>query len=90
MPPSSKTAITAITGQDGSYLSQPVLESGCQVHGIKRLASSFNTSRVVHVFHNPHQSCQQGQPSWLTLYYGDPTDKTNLIRIIQQVQLGEI
>ena len=84
--PSSKTAlITGITGQDGSYLAELLLEKGYQVHGIKRRASSFNTSRIDHLYQDQHQSDQR-----LTLHYGDLTDSTNLIRIIQQAQPDEI
>jgi GDPmannose 4,6-dehydratase len=82
----SKTAlITGITGQDGSYLAELLLEKGYAVHGIKRRASSFNTARIDHLYQDPHELDQQ-----LTLHYGDLTDSTNLIRIIQQVQPDEI
>ena len=81
-----KTAlITGITGQDGSYLAELLLEKGYQVHGIKRRASSFNTSRIDHLYQDPHESDPR-----LTLHYGDLTDSTNLIRIIQQVKPDEI
>ena len=60
------------------------------MHGIKRRASSFNTSRIDHLYQDPHERGQQGQPPQLTLHYGDLTDSTNLIRIIQQVQPDEI
>lgn len=81
-----KTAlITGITGQDGSYLAELLLEKGYQVHGIKRRASSFNTSRIDHLYQDPHESDPR-----LVLHYGDLTDSTNLIRIIQQVQPDEI
>ena len=84
--PALKTAlITGITGQDGSYLAELLLEKGYQVHGIKRRASSFNTSRIDHLYQDPHESNPR-----LTLHYGDLTDSTNLIRIIQQVQPDEI
>ena len=87
----SKTAlITGITGQDGSYLVELLLQKGYQVHGIKRRASSFNTSRIDHLFQDPHEIDENGQPPKLTLHYGDLTDSTNLIRIIQQVQPDEI
>ena len=87
MPTSTaKTAlITGITGQDGSYLAELLLEKGYQVHGIKRRASSFNTSRIDHLYQDPHESDPR-----LVLHYGDLTDSTNLIRIIQQVQPDEI
>ena len=77
--------ITGITGQDGSYLAELLLEKGYQVHGIKRRASSFNTTRIDHLYQDPHES----EPK-LTLHYGDLTDSSNLIRIIQQVQPDEI
>jgi len=81
-----KTAlITGITGQDGSYLAELLLEKGYAVHGIKRRASSFNTSRIDHLYQDPHE-----QDPRLVLHYGDLTDSTNLIRIIQQVQPDEI
>jgi len=82
----SKTAlITGITGQDGSYLAELLLEKGYTVHGIKRRASSFNTSRIDHLYQDPHESNPR-----LVLHYGDLTDSTNLIRIIQQIQPDEI
>ena len=81
-----KTAlITGITGQDGSYLAELLLEKGYQVHGIKRRASSFNTSRIDHLFQDPHEVSPQ-----LFLHYGDLSDSTNLIRIIQNIQPDEI
>ena len=80
-----KALITGITGQDGSYLAELLLEKGYQVHGIKRRASSFNTSRIDHLYQDPHESDPR-----LVLHYGDLTDSTNLIRIIQQVQPDEI
>ena len=76
-----KALITGITGQDGSYLAELLLEKGYYVHGIKRRASSFNTSRIDHLFQDPHESDPR-----FTLHYGDLTDSTNLIRVIQQVQ----
>jgi len=83
---SAKTAlITGITGQDGSYLAELLLEKGYVVHGIKRRASSFNTSRIDHLYQDPHE-----QDPRLVLHYGDLTDSTNLIRLIQQVQPDEI
>lgn len=87
MPPAAKTAlITGITGQDGSYLTELLLlEKGYAVHGIKRRASSFNTARIDHLYQDPHEEDPR-----LTLHYGDLTDSTNLIRIIQQVQPDEI
>ena len=80
-----KAIITGITGQDGSYLAELLLEKGYEVHGIKRRASSFNTSRIDHIYQDPHV----GDPKF-KLHYGDLTDSTNLIRIIQQVQPDEI
>ena len=76
-----KALITGITGQDGSYLTELLLEKGYEVHGIKRRSSSFNTSRIDHLYQDPHD-----QDPRLILHYGDLTDSTNLIRIIQQVQ----
>jgi len=82
----TKTAlITGITGQDGSYLAELLLEKGYQVHGIKHRASSFNTTRIDHLYQNP-----QDEDPRLVLHYGDLTDSSNLIRIIQQVQPDEI
>jgi GDPmannose 4,6-dehydratase len=77
--------ITGITGQDGSYLAELLLEKGYVVHGIKRRASHFNTRRIDHLYQDPHE-----QDLRLILHYGDLTDSTNLIRIIQQVQPDEI
>ena len=77
--------ITGITGQDGAYLAEFLLEKGYTVHGIKRRSSSFNTGRIEHLYHDPHES-NQG----LVLHYGDLTDATNLIRIVQQTQPDEI
>lgn len=77
--------ITGATGQDGAYLAEFLLEKGYEVHGIKRRSSLFNTDRVDHLYHDPHeQGCD------LTLHYGDLTDSSNLIRIVQQVQPDEI
>jgi GDPmannose 4,6-dehydratase len=81
-----KTAlITGITGQDGSYLAEFLLEKDYQVHGIKRRASSFNTDRIDHLYQDPHEKGVK-----MHLHYGDMTDATNLIRIIQEVQPDEI
>ncbi len=77
--------ITGITGQDGSYLAELLLEKGYIVHGIKRRASLFNTARIDHLYHDPHEA--NGR---LILHYGDLTDSTNLIRIIKEVQPDEI
>jgi GDPmannose 4,6-dehydratase len=82
----TKTAlITGITGQDGSYLAEFLLSKGYSVHGIKRRASSFNTDRIDHLYQDPHDSNVR-----LKLHYGDMTDSTNLIRIMQEVQPDEI
>ena len=82
----AKTAlITGITGQDGSYLTELLLDKDYVVHGIKRRASSFNTERIDHLYQDPHENDPR-----LVLHYGDLTDSTNLIRIIQQVQPDEI
>ncbi len=81
-----KTAlITGITGQDGAYLAEFLLDKGYIVHGIKRRASSFNTDRIDHLYQDPHEKDVR-----LRLHYGDLTDSTNLIRIIQEVQPDEI
>lgn len=81
-----KTAlITGITGQDGSYLAELLIEKGYMVHGIKRRASSFNTQRIDHIYQDQHSSELK-----FKLHYGDLTDSTNIIRIIQEVQPDEI
>lgn len=80
-----KALITGITGQDGSYLAELLLEKGYEVHGMKRRASSFNTQRIDHLFQSIHS-----KDSRFFLHYGDLTDSTNLIRIIQEVQPDEI
>ncbi len=77
--------ITGITGQDGAYLAEFLLARGYRVHGVKRRASSFNTDRIDHLYQDPHESDIR-----LRLHYGDLTDATNLIRIVQQVQPDEI
>lgn len=77
--------ITGITGQDGSYLAELLLEKGYEVHGIKRRSSSFNTDRIDHIYEDPHHEDQR-----FFLHYGDMTDSSSLIRIIQQVQPDEI
>ncbi|MDD3883635.1 MAG: GDP-mannose 4,6-dehydratase [Gallionella sp.] len=77
--------ITGITGQDGSYLAEFLLEKGYIVHGIKRRASSFNTQRVDHLYQDPHV-----QNAHFKLHYGDLTDTSNLVRIIQETQPDEI
>jgi GDPmannose 4,6-dehydratase len=77
--------ITGITGQDGSYLAELLLEKGYVVHGVKRRASSFNTQRIDHIYQDLHQEHVN-----FKLHYGDLTDSTNIIRIIQEVQPDEI
>lgn len=77
--------ITGITGQDGSYLAEFLLNKGYEVHGIKRRSSSFNTDRIDHLYQDPHESNNQ-----FKLYYGDLSDSMSLLRIIKQVQPDEI
>jgi len=77
--------ITGVTGQDGAYLAEYLLDQGYEVHGIKRRSSSFNTARVDHLYQDPHESGVR-----FTLHYGDMTDATNLLRLVQQVQPTEI
>lgn len=77
--------ITGVTGQDGAYLAELLLKEGYKVHGIKRRSSSFNTSRIEHLYQDPHERDQR-----FILHYGDMTDATNLIRIIQEVRPDEI
>ena len=83
--PVKRALITGMTGQDGAYLAELLLEKGYEVHGIKRRASSFNTDRIDHLYQDPHERGVR-----LHLHYGDLTDATNLIRIMQQVQPDEI
>ncbi len=80
-----RALITGVTGQDGAYLAEFLLEKGYEVHGIKRRASLFNTDRIDHLYQDPHVSGRN-----FILHYGDLTDSTNLIRIVQQVQPDEI
>jgi GDPmannose 4,6-dehydratase len=80
-----KALVTGITGQDGAYLAELLLEKGYEVHGIKRRASLFNTDRIDHLYQDPHVKGIR-----FKLHYGDLTDSTNLIRIIQEVQPDEI
>jgi GDPmannose 4,6-dehydratase len=83
---SNKVAlITGVTGQDGAYLSELLLEKGYTVHGIKRRSSSFNTGRLEHLYQDPHAD----HPRFI-LHYGDMTDSTNLIRVVQETQPDEI
>ena len=77
--------ITGVTGQDGSYLAEFLLDKGYEVHGIKRRTSLFNTDRIDHLFHDPHETGYD-----FTLHHGDMTDSSSLIRIIQQVKPNEI
>ena len=82
----SKVAfITGVTGQDGAYLSELLLEKDYVVHGLKRRSSSFNTRRIDHLYQDPHSE----NPSYI-LHYGDMTDSTNLIRLIKEIQPDEI
>ena len=80
-----KALITGITGQDGSYLAEFLLEKGYEVHGIKRRSSLFNTQRIDHLYQDPHIDGKR-----LILHYGDLTDSSNLTRILQQVQPDEV
>lgn len=80
-----KALITGITGQDGSYLAEFLLEKGYEVHGIKRRASSFNTQRVDHIYEDPHVDSQR-----FILHYGDLSDSSNLANLIQKIQPDEV
>jgi GDPmannose 4,6-dehydratase len=80
-----KAFITGITGQDGAYLAEFLLEKGYEVHGLKRRSSLFNTDRIDHIYQDPHEKGAR-----LKLHYGDLTDSTNLIRLIQEIQPDEI
>jgi len=80
-----KALITGVTGQDGAYLSEFLLEKGYEVHGIKRRSSLFNTDRIDHLYEDPHKENRR-----FILHYGDLTDSTNIIRIIKEVQPDEI
>ena len=80
-----KALITGITGQDGCYLAELLLSKGYHVHGIKRRSSSFNTERIDHLYQDPHEKHVR-----FSLHYGDLTDSTNLIRVIQEIQPDEI
>ncbi|RZK61076.1 MAG: GDP-mannose 4,6-dehydratase, partial [Pedobacter sp.] len=80
-----KALITGITGQDGAYLADLLLQKGYEVHGIKRRSSMFNTDRIDHLYQDPHESNIR-----FKLHYGDLSDSTNLIRIVQEVQPDEI
>jgi GDPmannose 4,6-dehydratase len=83
--PRKVALITGITGQDGAYLTDFLLEKGYEVHGIKRRSSLITTDRIDHVYHDPHESGAS-----MTLHHGDLTDSTNLIRIMQQVRPDEV
>ena len=80
-----RALITGVTGQDGSYLAELLLEKGYEVHGVKRRSSSFNTQRIDHLYQDPH-----GSNNRFFLHFGDMTDSTNLIRIVTEVQPDEI
>lgn len=80
-----KALITGITGQDGAYLAELLLDKGYEVHGIKRRSSLFNTKRIDHLYHDPHANGHK-----LELHHGDLTDSSSLLRIVQQVQPDEI
>jgi len=82
---SKRALITGITGQDGAYLAELLLQKGYEVHGIKRRASLFNTDRIDHLYQDPHEKDVR-----MILHYGDLSDATNLIRIVQQVRPDEI
>ncbi|HVN46646.1 MAG TPA: GDP-mannose 4,6-dehydratase [Steroidobacteraceae bacterium] len=82
---SKRALITGITGQDGAYLAELLLAKGYEVHGVKRRSSSFNTERIDHLYQDPHETGAR-----LHLHYGDVTDATNVVRIIQSVQPDEI
>lgn len=84
MPP-KKALITGVTGQDGAYLAELLLDKGYEVHGVKRRSSSFNTERVDHLFIDAHEP-----EARFFLHYGDMTDPTNLIRLVQEVQPAEM
>jgi len=77
--------ITGVTGQDGAYLAELLLDKGYMVHGVKRRSSSFNTGRIENLYQDPHEANQR-----FVLHYGDMTDSTNLIRIVQQTQPDEV
>jgi GDPmannose 4,6-dehydratase len=77
--------ITGVTGQDGAYLAQLLLDKGYEVHGVKRRSSSFNTGRIENIYQDPHE-----ENARFHLHYGDLTDSTNLIRLVQQTQPDEI
>ncbi|MCF6225332.1 MAG: GDP-mannose 4,6-dehydratase [Xanthomonadales bacterium] len=82
---SKKALVTGVTGQDGAYLAELLLEKGYEVHGLKRRASSFNTDRIDHLYQDPHVTDRN-----FILHYGDMTDSSNLIRVVQEIQPDEI
>lgn len=85
MAENKKALITGITGQDGSYLAELLLEKGYEVHGIIRRSSSFNTGRIDHLYQDPHEKNRR-----LFLHYGDVTDSTNIIRVMADVRPDEV
>ncbi|MBI1180262.1 MAG: GDP-mannose 4,6-dehydratase [Alphaproteobacteria bacterium] len=80
-----RALITGVTGQDGAYLTELLLDKGYEVHGVKRRSSSFNTGRIDHLYEDPHEEDPR-----LILHYGDMTDATNLIRVVQETRPDEI
>ena len=80
-----KALITGVTGQDGSYLAELLLEKGYEVHGIKRRASSLNTERIDHIYEDPHIENKR-----FILHYGDLTDSSNITRILKEVEPDEV
>src|SRR4051812_4176103 len=82
---SRKALITGVTGQDGSYLAEFLIGKGYQIHGVKRRASSLNTTRVDHLYQDPHIDHRN-----FVLHYGDLTDSSNLTRILEEVQPDEV
>ena len=85
MTEKKRALITGVTGQDGSYLAELLLEKGYEVHGIKRRSSSFNTDRINHIFEDPHE-----RSSDFNLHYGDLTDSSNLTRILSEIRPHEV
>ena len=83
--PDPVALITGVTGQDGAYLAEYLLDKGYIVHGVKRRSSSFNTARIDHLYHDPHEADIR-----FFMHYGDMTDATNLIRLVQETQPSEI
>ena len=81
MKKNKKALITGITGQDGSYLAEFLLEKGYEVHGIIRRSSTFNTGRIDHIFQDPHEKNKR-----LFLHYGDLTDSSNISRLIEKIK----